>query len=205
MTLGTVLSARGQFADSIAQYQAALQSEPNNLQAQIGLARNLYYARRVDESIAAYQRLIQLAPADTMPRLELAQVFLDRNRLDEAEVLFNEVLTLQQRGVAAMPAARRASERGELARLAPPALQGSFLKKPLAKLSSGELNNAQALKVVTVALAQVKPKILLAQSASPTVGRWRRSGQFGAARRFVSQRPARARRRRRRARRNPAG
>ena len=175
VTLGTVLSSRGQFANAIEQYQAALQGDPNNLQAQIGLARNLYYARRVDESIAAYQRLIQLAPADTMPRLELAQVFLDRNRLDEAEALFNQVLTLQQRGVAAIPAARRASERGELARLNPSALQGSPLKgKPLAKLSSATIEDAQALKIVTVALAQVKPKAApktrLAQAASPTVG-----------------------------------
>ncbi len=175
VTLGTVLSSRGQFADSIEQYQAALQSDPNNLQAQIGLARNLYYARRVDEAIAAYQRLIQLAPADTMPRLELAQVFLDRNRLDEAEALFNQVLTLQQRGVAAIPAARRASERGELVRLNPSALRGSPLKgQPLAKLSAASIGDAQALKIVTLALAQVKPqaapKTRLAQSASPTVG-----------------------------------
>ena len=173
VTLGTVLSSRGQFADSITQYEAALQGEPNNLQAQIGLARNLYYARRVDESIAAYQKLIQLAPADTLPRLELAQVFLDRNRLDEAEVLFNEVLTLQQRGVAAIPAARRASQRGELARLNPADLRGSILKsKALAKLSAGNLDDAQALKIVTVALAQVKPEpeTRLAQAASPTVG-----------------------------------
>ena len=174
-TLGTVLSVRGNFNDAIAQYQAALQSQPNDLQAQIGLARNLYYARRVDESIAAYQRLIQLAPADTIPRLELAQVFLDRNRLDEAEVLFNQVLSLQQRGVAAVPAARRASERGELARLNPQAIGGSFLKgKPLAKLSSATIDDAQALKIVTVALAQVKPKAApptrLAQAASPTIG-----------------------------------
>ncbi len=174
-TLGTVLSSRGQFAEAIEQYQAALQTQPNNLQAQIGLARNLYYARRVDESIAAYQRLIALAPADTLPRLELAQVFLDRNRLDEAEVLFNQVLTLQQRGVAAVPDARRASERGELARLNPPSLQGSFLQgKPLAKLSAVTLDDAQALKIVTLALAQVKPKAApktrVAQAASPSVG-----------------------------------
>ena len=173
VALGTVLSSRGQFDGAISQYQAALQGDPNNLQAQIGLARNLYYARRVDEAIAAYQRLIQIAPADTMPRLELAQVFLDRNRLDEAEALFNQVLTLQQRGVAAIPAARRASERGELARLAPPALSGSILQgKPLARLSAAKIDGAQALKIVTVALAQVKPKspTRLAQSASPTVG-----------------------------------
>ena len=174
-TLGVIASVRGQFADAITQYQDALQSQPNNLQAQIGLARNLYYARRVDESIAAYQRLIQLAPADTIPRLELAQVFLDRNRLDEAEVLFNQVLSLQQRGVAAIPAARRASERGELARLNPPSLEGSFLRgKPLGKLSAAHLDDAQALHIVTVALAQVKPKVApktrIAQSASPTIG-----------------------------------
>lgn len=170
-TLGTVLSSRGQFAGAIEQYQTALQSEPNNLQAQIGLARNLYYARRVDEAITAYQRLIQLAPADTVPRLELAQVFLDRNRLDEAEVLFNEVLTLQQRGVAALPAARRASERGQLARLDPRSKRDSFLQgKPLAKLAADSVDDAQALKIVTVALAQVKPKTRVAQAASPTVG-----------------------------------
>ena len=170
-TLGDVLGARQDFAGAVEQYQTALQSAPNSLEAQLGLARNLYYLRRVDDSVNAYERLIQLAPADTLPRLELAQIFLDRNRFDEAERLFNQVLTLQQRGVAALPAARRASERGELARLNPPSMRNSFLKnKPLGKLSSAEIDDAQALKIVTVALAQVKPKTRVAQAASPTVG-----------------------------------
>ena len=170
-SLGNVLAARGKFADAVEQYQTSLAAQPNNLQAQLGLARNLYYLRRVDDSIDAYQRLIELAPADTLPRLELAQIYLDRNRFNEAEQLFNEVLSLQQRGVAALPAARRASERGELARLNPQSIRGSILKnKPLAKLSAADVSETEALKIVTVALAQVKPKKRVAQSASPTVG-----------------------------------
>ena len=126
---GSVLTSRQQFSAAIDQYRTALRSDPNNLQAQLGLARNLYYARQVDEAIREYQTLIARAPADTLPRLELAQILLDRNRFSEAEQLFNEVLTLQQRGVAALPAARRASERGELARLGPQANRNSIIKK----------------------------------------------------------------------------
>ena len=191
--VGEVLTSRQQFAGAIEQFRKVLQLDPNNLQAQLGLARNLYYARQVEDSISEYQKLIGETPADTLPRLELAQIFLDRNRLSEAEVLFNEVLTLQQRGVAALPAARRASERGQLARLHPDSLRNSILRdKSLAKLASGAVNDATALHIVTVALAQVKPKsdakmrddraaradadthvntsMRLAQAASPTVG-----------------------------------
>ena len=172
--VGEVLTSRQQFAGAIEQFRTVLAAEPNNLQAQLGLARNLYYARQVDESIREYQTLIARAPADTLPRLELAQILLDRNRFSEAEQLFNEVLNLQTRGVAAVPAARRASERGELARLNPQSQRNSILKdKSLAKLSAfdaGTADYAGALKVVTVALAQVKPKTRVAQAASPTVG-----------------------------------
>ena len=93
---GEVLTSRQQFAAAIDQFRKTLQADPGNLQAQLGLARNLYYSRQVDDSIREYQKLIGEAPADTLPRLELAQIFLDRNRFSEAEVLFNEVLTLQQ-------------------------------------------------------------------------------------------------------------
>ena len=166
-----ILTSRQQFASAIEQYRSALQAEPNNLQAQLGLARNLYYARQVDEAIREYQTLIARAPADTLPRLELAQILLDRNRFSEAEQLFNEVLTLQQRGVAAIPAARRASERGQLARLSPQSSRNSIIKnKPIAKLSAVSMDDAQALQIVTVALAQVKPKTRIAQAASPTIG-----------------------------------
>ena len=173
--VGEVLTSRQQFSAAIEQFRNALQTDPSNLQAQLGLARNLYYARQIDDSIREYQKLIQEAPADTLPRLELAQIFLDRNRFSEAEVLFNEVLNLQTRGVAALPAARRASQRGELARLKPDALRNSILRnKSLVKLASAQTDEAQSLKIVTVALAQVKPKaktkIRLAQSASPTIG-----------------------------------
>ena len=173
---GEVLTSRQQFSAAVDQFRKTLQADPGNLQAQLGLARNLYYSRQVDDSISAYQKLIGEAPADTLPRLELAQILLDRNRFSEAEVLFNQVLTLQQRGVAALPAARRASERGELARLSPGAMRNSILKdKSLAKLTAFDADNdAGALKVITVAFAQMKPKAVaskrLAQAASPTVG-----------------------------------
>ena len=73
---GEVLTSRQQFGDAIEQFRTALQTDPNNLQAQLGLARNLYYSRQVDDSIREYQKLITEAPADTLPRLELAQIFL---------------------------------------------------------------------------------------------------------------------------------
>ena len=206
ITLGTVFSARGDFNNAIEQYQTALQTTPNDVNAQIGLARNLYYARRVDESIATYRRLIQASPNNPIPRLELAKVFLDRNRLEEAELLFNQVLQLQQRGVAALPSGVRGiGGHGALARLSPQSIKDSFVKADsfaklpaaLGKLANKanpteprvvSLDESQVLKVVTVALAQVKPKTRVtqakpktpvaqskpktrvAQSASPTVG-----------------------------------
>lgn len=187
ITLGAVFSSRGQFNEGIEQYQTALQTAPDDVDAQIGLARNLYYARRVDESIVAYQRLIQLTPNETLPRLELAKVFLDRNRLAEAETLFNTVLEQQQRGVAALPSSTIGGGRGALARLSSQSIKDSFVNKDsFAKLPAAlgkaanktikatpkavALDETQVLKVVTVALAQVKPRTRVAQSASPTVG-----------------------------------
>ena len=159
---GTILTSRQQFAGAITEFRTALAAQPGNVTARLNLARNLYYARQTDESIAEYQKVIQLVPADTLPRLELAQIYLDRNRFSDAETLFNEVLTLQQRGVAAIPAARRASQRGQLARLTPQ----SRLNSPLRI----ETRAAAQLKPKAKISAQAKNKIRLAQAASPTVG-----------------------------------
>ncbi|MGI9089842.1 MAG: tetratricopeptide repeat protein, partial [Gemmatimonadaceae bacterium] len=148
---GQLLSSRQQFGEAVTQFQTVLVVEPNNLEARLGLARNLYYARQVDDSIAQYQELIKRAPADTLPRLELAQIFLDRNRFSDAETLFNEVLALQ-RGVAALPAARDAQARGALVRLSP----GARFDSPL--------------HIWTRVSAKLRPRVRLAQAASPTVG-----------------------------------
>ena len=148
------LSARQQFAEAVAQFRSLVDANPGNVEARLGLARNLYYSRQVDEAISQYQEVIRRTPADTLPRLELAQIYLDRNRFSDAEALFNDVLTLQSRGVAALPAVRQAIMRGQLVRLSPHARRDS------------------PLRVSTLAAAQMKPKsrVKLAQAASPTVG-----------------------------------
>ena len=152
------LSARQQFADAVAQFRSIVDANPGNVEARLGLARNLYYSRQVDEAISQYQEVIRRTPADTLPRLELAQIYLDRNRFSDAESLFNDVLTLQSRGVAALPSVRQAIMRGQLVRLSPHARRDS------------------PLRVSTLAAAQMKPKakpnarVELAQAASPTVG-----------------------------------
>ena len=69
-----------------------LEKDPENLQARLGLARNLYYAKQVPEAIQEYQALLQRAPDDLTLKLELAQVYLDRSMLEDAQRLFLEVL-----------------------------------------------------------------------------------------------------------------
>jgi tetratricopeptide (TPR) repeat protein len=77
------MTARKQYEPAIAQFRRVLAANPNNLEARLGLARNLYYSRQVDEAIREYQSLIRQVPGDAGIKLELAQLFLDRNRLSE--------------------------------------------------------------------------------------------------------------------------
>ncbi len=139
--LGQALTSRARFADAIQQFQAAITANPNNLEARMGLARNLNYSRDIEGAIKQYRDLIQLAPADAIPRLELAQILLDQSRYSEAETLYNEVLVLH-RSAALLPTVRRAIASNSLHRLSPLAR----LDSPLARVRGNALVVPHATK-----------------------------------------------------------
>lgn len=90
--LSNLLQIKKDFAGAVAGYRRVVQLDSGNLQARLGLARNLYYSKQVDDSINEYKDLLGLAPNDTIVKLDLAHVYLDLNRLDDAEELFTQVV-----------------------------------------------------------------------------------------------------------------
>jgi tetratricopeptide (TPR) repeat protein len=105
--IGQVQSLRERYADAVATYRKAVDAEPNNLEARVGLARNLYYARQTPEAIEQYRELIKRAPADASIKLELAKIYLDQNQLSDAEALYADVLAAN--GALLPPVARSES------------------------------------------------------------------------------------------------
>jgi len=85
-------STRGLFEDAVKSFQSAVAVAPNNLEARLGLARNLYYAKRTTEAIKEYEELVRRAPADTTVKLELARVYLDQSDLGRAEALYRDII-----------------------------------------------------------------------------------------------------------------
>jgi tetratricopeptide (TPR) repeat protein len=124
--MGEVQSLRQRYADAVNTYRKAVDAEPNNLEARIGLARNLYYARQTPAAIEQYRELIKRAPADASIKLELAKIFLDQNQLSDAEALYTEVLAAKG---ALLPPVVRAEDGTTIrasARLSPALRSDSF-------------------------------------------------------------------------------
>lgn len=90
--LGMVADARGQTAQAVAQYEAALQNSPNNpaVYVKLGLVRER--EARFDQASAYFQKAVELDPVNTIARFNLGVVLLQRGNDRQGLKELGEVL-----------------------------------------------------------------------------------------------------------------
>ena len=111
--LGTSYDQLKQPKQAITAYQSALQMEPDNLDAQRGLAQNLYADGQLDAALKQYQDIAAADPQDAQSYLRIAEIYRRKGKLDDAlatlkkaqalvhdsiEVTYNEALIYDSQG-----------------------------------------------------------------------------------------------------------
>ena len=93
--LGMIAEARGQNAEALAQYEAALKHNPSNaaILVKLGLVRDR--EGKFDEAIAYFQKAIQLEPANTVARFNLGVALLQQGKDSQGLKELGEVLRLK--------------------------------------------------------------------------------------------------------------
>lgn len=102
MNLGGILRQKGDFEESIQEYEKALKIEPGDKAAIRGLCETLHqYALALTEQQkwpevqAAYQRVLEFDPGNIATLNNLAAIFQYQNDRDQACVYFNKALALE--------------------------------------------------------------------------------------------------------------
>jgi Flp pilus assembly protein TadD len=81
---GNELVQAGEFEQAIAEFEAVLEKEPENISALSNLGVVYYNLGRLDEAIAQYQKAIELAPQDADIHSNLAAAYVQQEQLDTA-------------------------------------------------------------------------------------------------------------------------
>jgi Flp pilus assembly protein TadD len=76
-------------------FQKALKSDPNSLDAQLGLADSIYETGDLERARALYQQAARQLPARRAAQLGLARIALRQRRLDDAAALYRGLLAAQ--------------------------------------------------------------------------------------------------------------
>ena len=92
--LGNVLLQKGKVDEAIAQYQQALQINPNYARARNNLGNALCQKGNVDEAIAQYQRALQNTPDSAEIHNNLGMALLQKGRVDEAISHYQQALQI---------------------------------------------------------------------------------------------------------------
>jgi tetratricopeptide (TPR) repeat protein len=77
--------AEGRLAEAIADYEAALASDPTFLDAMHGLARAYQDSEEYDKAIAAANRIVELDPDDVLAHTSLSILYQRKGMVPEAE------------------------------------------------------------------------------------------------------------------------
>ncbi len=93
--LGGILYDRGRVDEAIAQFQRALEIQPNYSEAHSGLGGALLQKGEVDEAIAQFQKALEIQPDNTLAHRNLAIALLRKGQLDEAITHFKKAVELQ--------------------------------------------------------------------------------------------------------------
>jgi tetratricopeptide (TPR) repeat protein len=81
--------AEGRLTEAIADYEAAIASDPTFLDAMHGLARAYQDSERYDQAIATANRIVELDPDDVLAHTSLSILYQRKGMVPEAEAEAN--------------------------------------------------------------------------------------------------------------------
>lgn len=93
--LGLLADARGDSAESVSQFQTALQNDPGNAAVYNKLGLTLHKAGRLDEAIANFRKSVDLSPMNPVARFNLSAALLQRGRDADGMKNLAEVLRIK--------------------------------------------------------------------------------------------------------------
>jgi tetratricopeptide (TPR) repeat protein len=82
--LGYTYEQQKEYPQAIESYRKAVEADPENLDAQRGLAQNLLNSGKMDEALKAYQEVIKADPQDAQAYLRVAEIARRNGRIDDA-------------------------------------------------------------------------------------------------------------------------
>ena len=86
--------AEGRLTEAIADYEAAIASDPTFLDAMHGLARAYQDSERYDQAIATANRIVELDPDDVLAHTSLSILYQRKGMVPEAEAEANKARIL---------------------------------------------------------------------------------------------------------------
>ena len=94
--LGYTYEQQKEYPQAIDAYRKAVESDPDNLDAQRGLAQNLLNSGKMDDALKAYQDVIKADPQDAQAYLRVAEIDRRNGRFDDALASLKQAETLVQ-------------------------------------------------------------------------------------------------------------
>ena len=94
MTLALIYAGTGKYEEAVSAYQAILEKDASNIEAQRGLASTYKSWERYDEAEKAYKRAIDLKPSYWAGHLDLGSFYFLRKRYAEAVEEYKRVVDL---------------------------------------------------------------------------------------------------------------
>ena len=94
-SLGIALRQKGRVDEAIAEYQEALQINPDYGDAHVNLGSALLQAGRLDEAISHLQKALQINPGYAKAHNNLGNAFLQKGNVTEAIAHFQQALQLE--------------------------------------------------------------------------------------------------------------
>ena len=91
-TLGVFLCEQGRLDEGMAQFQKALEIDPNFAEAHYNLGNALACLRRFDEAIDQFQQALKITPDDAKARKNLGVALQFRDKIDEEIARFERIV-----------------------------------------------------------------------------------------------------------------
>ncbi|MDX6460123.1 MAG: eukaryotic-like serine/threonine-protein kinase [Acidobacteriaceae bacterium] len=98
--LGLLADGTGRYREAVKEYQRALELEPGNQNAYIGLALAYEHAGAMSEAEQTYQRAIRVYPGSPYCYNSLGTFYLRQHQFDQAAQMFQKVIALAPEGYA---------------------------------------------------------------------------------------------------------
>jgi protein O-mannosyl-transferase len=93
-SLGVAFFEKGQLDDAVAQYQKALEINPNYVAAHYNLGNALFRKGQLDEAIAHFQKALEINPKDAEAHINLGNALLQKEQFDEAVGQFQQAVEI---------------------------------------------------------------------------------------------------------------